>query len=84
MSMIKDFSQLPKNEQVYKLFHEGTELFARRKKQFVIKLFSFNEIFVEVWYDSTRNLIENIEVIEEENLIGLYDKHINLSALLKP
>ena len=83
MYTIKDFNKLPKNEQVYTLFHEGKELLDRKDGEFVIKLFSVHEIFVEIWYNSTRNIIENIQVVHEEDLVKIYDREINLSQLIK-
>ena len=83
MYTLKDFNSLPKNEQVYTLFHEGKELLERREGDFVVKLFTVHELFVEVWYNSNRNIIEKIQVIREENLVKIYDKEINLSQLIK-
>lgn len=83
MYTIKDFSKLPKNEQVYTLFNEGKELLDRKDGEFVIKLFSVHEIFVEIWYNSTRNIIENIQVVHEEDLVKIYDREISLSQLIK-
>lgn len=83
MNTIQNFSSLPKNEQVYTLFHEGKEVLDRRDGEFVIKLFSVQELYVEVWYNSSRNIIEQIQVISEEDLVRIYDKEINLSQLIK-
>lgn len=83
MYTIKDFNSLPKNEQVYTLFHEGKELLDRKQGDFVIKLFSVRELFVEIWYNSGRNIIEKIQVVHEEDLIKIYDREIKLSQLIK-
>lgn len=82
MNTIKDFNKLPKNEQVYTLFHDGKELLQRIDGAFVIKLFSVQSIFVEIWYNHKRNIIEKIQVIEEDDLLKIYDKEINLTQLI--
>lgn len=83
MYTIKDFNRLPKNEQVYKLFNDGKELLTRKHRDFIVKLFLVDETFVEIWYNSDKNLIENIKVIDENDLVKIYDKEINLSQLIK-
>jgi len=82
MITIEDFSRLPKNEQVYKLFHEGKEVFARKHLQRIVKLFLIESLFVEVWYCPHMNIIEKIKVIDEEELIDLYEKEINIKELI--
>jgi len=77
-----DFTQLPKNEQIYSLFHEGKELLIRHTNHYAIKLFILNDFFAEVWYQSPRNIIEKIQVVSEEDLVRYYDKEINLSNLI--
>ena len=71
MMTIEDFNILPKNEQVYKLFHDGKEVFARKHAQRIVKLFLIENLFVEIWYCSHNNIIEKITVVDEEELIYL-------------
>lgn len=77
-----DFTQLPKNEQIYSLFHGGKELLVRHTKNYVIKLFVLNDFFAEVWYNSPLNIIEKIQVVSEEDLVIHYDKEINLTNFI--
>ena len=77
-----DFTQLPKNEQIYSLFHGGKELLIRHTNHYTIKLFILNNFFAEVWYQSPRSIIEKIQVVSEEDLVRYYDKEINLSNLI--
>lgn len=81
MITIEDFRKLPKNEQVYKLFHDGKEIFVRKQSKRIIKLFLIENLFVEIWYCSQKNIIENITVVDEEELINLYEKEINIKEL---
>lgn len=83
MNAIQEFNKLPKNEQVYTLFHDGKELLERVDGEFVIKLFSVHEIYVEIWYNRMRNIIENIMVVKEEDLMQSYEDEIKLSQLIK-
>ena len=82
MLNIEDFNRLPKNEQVYKLFHEGKEVFVRKQSQRNVKLFILENLFVEIWYCPHKNIIENITVIDETELINLYEKEINIKELI--
>ncbi len=82
MMTIEDFNRLPKNEQVYILFNEGKEVFARKHTQRIVKLFLIENLFVEIWYCSQNNIIENITVVEEDDLINLYEKEINIKELI--
>ncbi|MCB0806872.1 MAG: hypothetical protein KDC05_13830 [Bacteroidales bacterium] len=76
------FSKLPKNEQLYKLLHEGIEIMTRRSNGFVIKLFGISHNYVDVWYDPKNNTIEKIEPLSYQDIVKYYEKHIDLSVLL--
>ncbi len=83
MKSIKNFNELPKNEQVYTLFHDGKELFSRSEKKFIIKLFVVYEQFVEIWYNSDKNIIVKIEVVTDKELYTKYGDNINLDELMR-
>lgn len=82
MITIEDFNRLPKNEQVYILFHKGKEVIVRRHSKRIVKLFLIDNLFVEIWYCPHMNIIEKITVIDEEELISLYEKEINIKELI--
>lgn len=79
MNPIDDFSSLPKNEQVYILFHEGRKLFERTSKQYSIHLFRVADSWVEVWYSSNQSLIENIQVLNKRELLETYGNILELT-----
>lgn len=83
MESIKKFNDLPKNEQVYTLFHDGKELFSRSEKKHIVKLFVVYEQFVEIWYNSDKNIIEKIETVTDKELYSNYGDNINLDELIK-
>jgi len=83
MKSTKNFNELPKNEQVYTLFHDGKELFSRSEKKYIIKLFVVFEQFVEIWYNSDKNIIEKIESVSDRELYRNYGDNINLDELTK-
>ncbi len=83
MLTTKDFSRLPKNEQVYKLFNEGKELLTRKDSMFIVKLFSIDDLYVEIWYNAEKNFIDNIKVVSEQDLVKIYEKEIKLSSLIR-
>jgi len=82
MITIEDFNRLPKNEQVYMLFHDGKEVFVRKHAQRIVKLFLIENLFVEIWYCPQKNIIEKITVVDEDDLINLYEKEINIKELI--
>jgi len=82
MKSIRNFNELPKNEQVYTLFHNGKEVLTRSQKSFVIRLFVVFGTFVEIWYNSNKNIIEKIETISDNEIIRNYGDKINLEELL--
>lgn len=83
MESIKKFNDLPKNEQVYTLFHDGKELFSRSEKKHIVKLFVVYEQFVEIWYNSDKNIIEKIETVTDKELYSNYGDNIDLAELIK-
>lgn len=83
MESIKKFNDLPKNEQVYTLFHDGKELFSRSEKKYIIKLFVVYEQFVEIWYNSDKNIIVKIETVTDTELYSKYGDNIKLDELIK-
>jgi len=83
MESPENFSELPKNEQVYNLFHDGKELFSRLEKKYIIKLFVVYEQFVEIWYNSDKNIIEKIAVLPDKELFARYGDHIKLGEIIK-
>jgi len=82
MKALKEFSNLPKNEQVYILFHDGTELLTRKHESYIIKLFQVEDIFVEIWYNAQKNVIQEIKVVDLDELIMKYDAELNLPDFL--
>lgn len=83
MESINKFNDLPKNEQVYTLFHDGKELFSRTEKKHIIKLFVVYEQFVEIWYNSDKNIIVKIETVTDTELYSKYGDNINLDELIR-
>ncbi len=83
MESTGNFSELPKNEQVYNLFRDGKELFSRLEKNYIIKLFVVYEQFVEIWYNSDKNIIEKIVAITDIELYNKYGDNIKLDEIIK-
>ena len=77
-----NFGKLPKNEQLYRLLHEGIEIMSRKYKGYVIKLFGISHHFVDVWYDPDKNAIEKIVPLSYADLVSNYEDKIDLSTLL--
>jgi len=78
MKEVINFNELPKNEQLYKLHHEGKELTSRQYCGFVIRLYTVCDQFVEVWFNPMQNLVEKIITLTQDDLILKYEKQIEL------
>ncbi len=73
----QDFRKLPKNQQIYLLFNEGIELTSRQNRSYLIKLYKICDLFVELWYQPSENMVEQIKILTSEELSIHYRKTIN-------
>jgi hypothetical protein len=75
------FRKLTSLQQIELLFDEGRELMSRVFVFYNIRLYAFNDFFIEVWYRQTTNKIDRIIVLGIESVIDIYENQIKLSDL---
>jgi hypothetical protein len=78
------FEQLSVIDKLTIIFEEGEELYTRNTDGFSIKLYQLNDFFCEIWYSSEANKVYKIELIDENQVVGLYNIDIDLNSLLNP
>jgi len=79
-----EFLQLTFHKQAEVIFTTGQELMQREHLHYLIRLYSLNDFFVEVWFMPGQNNIENIEIIDENDIIKLYDIHLDVLDIFNP
>jgi hypothetical protein len=77
----EQFRQLTSLQQIELLFEQGRLLIARIFVFYNIRLYTFKDFFVEVWYRQTTNKIDRIVVLELDSVIDLYENQIKLNDL---
>ena len=82
MKTINNFSELPKNEQIYQINHFGCLLGKRNTSEFEISLYLIENQYVEIWYDCEMNRIDNILPVESENIVDLYPLELDIQKIL--
>lgn len=76
-----DFQNLPAERRVNLVLSEGNELLDRIYMFYVVKLYAFRGLFVEIWYQQISNRIDKIRLVEIEDVLHLYESQINISDL---
>lgn len=76
-----DFQNLPAERRVSLVLSEGNELLDRIYMFYVVKLYAFRGLFVEIWYQQISNRIDKIRLVEIEDVLHLYESQINISDL---
>ncbi|HLO89972.1 MAG TPA: hypothetical protein VK172_02295 [Lentimicrobium sp.] len=79
----EDFQELPVERRVNLVLSEGHELLDRIYMFYVIKLYAFRGLFIEIWYQQISNRIEKLQLVEMEDVLHLYESQINISDLFK-
>lgn len=78
-----DFQDLPAERRVNLVLTEGHLLLERIYMFYVIKLFTFRGLFIEIWYQQISNRIDKIQLVEIDDVLHLYESQINISDLFK-
>lgn len=77
------FLQLPIEERVTLTLNEGAELLERIYMYFVIKLYTIEGLYVEIWYQQLSKKIDKVELVELDEVVHLYEGQINISDLFR-
>jgi len=80
---VDEFMALPAHARASLVLNEGKELMDRIYIFYIIKLFAFSGMFVELWYKPASNKIDKVIIVEMEDVLHLYEKNIDISDLFK-
>lgn len=78
-----EFLSLPKPEQAHRVMKSGQELMSRIFAYYNIKLFKYADFFVEIWYQQVSNTIDKVVVVDDDDVLHLYDKKIDILDLFR-
>lgn len=77
------FSELTINEKIELVIDDGTEILNRIFLFYVIRLYSIEDFYVEVWYKTSTNKIDRVEPVQIEDVFHLYERNIDIEDLFR-
>ena len=77
------FSELTLNEKIELVIDDGTEILNRIFLFYVIRLYSIEDFYVEVWYKTSSNKIDRVEPVQIDDVFHLYEKSIDIEDLFR-
>lgn len=77
----EEFTKLPTNRKVQMVLDDGRELLDRIYMYFVVKLYSIEGLYIEIWYQQISNRIDRVIVVNPEDVLHLYESQINISDI---
>ncbi len=80
---LSEFSELKLDDKVYKVFEHGQEIMSRQFLYYDIKLYSFYDFYVELWYVPSVNKIDRVDAIDMDEVLRLYKHEFDISGLFK-
>jgi uncharacterized protein YaeQ len=78
-----EFSGLPIEKKVHIILNEGREVLDRIFMFYIVKLYTYNDLYIEIWYQQIGNKIDKVQVVELDDVLHLYEKQINIKDLFK-
>lgn len=78
----EQFQRLTSVQQLEQVFDHGTELLSRIYIFYNIRLYLLYDFFAEVWYLQTTNRVDRIIVLNQLDVLDIYDRQIDLDKLL--
>ncbi len=79
----REFAELPIENKVNLVLTEGEEVLDRIYMYYLVKLYTFKDLFIEIWYQQITNRIDRIQVIDQNDVLHIYENQINLGDLFK-
>ena len=77
------FSELTINEKIELVIDNGTEILNRIFLFYVIRLYSIEDFYVEVWYKTSTNKIDRVEPVQIEDVFHLYERNIDIEDIFR-
>ena len=72
------FKRLSEGEKAARTLNDGKQISRRKINNYYVNLYSLQDFMVEIWYNTARNQIEKVEIIEDTSIIDKYiDAEIN-------
>lgn len=78
-----DFERSPLREQVYEVLESGKPITVRHFLHYYIKLFSYSDYFVELWYIPATNKIQKAEALGIDDVLQIYKNDFDISELMR-
>ena len=79
---LSDFERLSWQDKLAEIFENGEEINLRHFDGFMIKLFQINDYFCEIWYSSEANKIYDVQIVDVNNIVGLYNINLDFDKLI--
>jgi hypothetical protein len=68
----KQFESMQEGEKASYVLTNGRQITTKKKGENYANLFSVDDLLVEVWYDSEKNKILSINIVEDSDVIDSY------------
>lgn len=66
------FKKLSEGEKAARTLNNGKQISRRRINNYYVNLYSLGDFMVEIWYNTARNQIERVEIIDDTSIIDKY------------
>jgi len=76
-----DFRKLTIFRQVELLFEKGQHVLSRIYLFYNVHLYILSGFYVEIWYRQADNKIERVLILDQSDVLDLYDNQIGLSDI---
>ena len=76
-----DFRKLTIFRQVEMLFDEGHHVLSRIYLFYNVHLYTLSGFYAEIWFRQADNKIERVILLDESDVLDLYDNQIGLSDI---
>lgn len=77
-----DFERLSWQDKLAEIFENGEEINLRHLNGFTIKLYQINDFFCEIWYSSEANKIYDVQIVDVNKIVGLYNINLDFDKLI--
>jgi hypothetical protein len=75
------FNKLTVFRQVELLFEKGQHVLSRIYLYYNVHLYALSGFYTEIWYRQSDNKIERVIILDESDVLDLYDSQIGLSEI---
>lgn len=77
----KVFEKMNKTERYHCVQKKGQEMLSRKISDHFICLFLLTDFFVEIWYETSSNKIDRIDITTPDEITANYEDEIDLTGL---